>query len=472
MNSQNRISSDEANATKVFVRIRPFNVKERKLTEDTKQLPYVLRVDENNPSLITTLDPSKEMLPKDTYVFERCFDDLVASYALEEGAKGKIDAAEKRKVGKDQSLVYSHVGKPVLTNALQGYNGCVFAYGQTGSGKTFTMMGPTNIAVAKCDPSTPRVRDKKGLSESVTPRLSGESNETNGATQTSGVSTPMDALEDSALGGEEAESAGLEGIIPRLTREMIDELHRKREKDSSLSFRIEMEYFEIYNEKVMDLLTAGGNKNVELRVRNSASGPYIEGLSRKHVEDERQIFKLIRKGNLERHTAATKMNDRSSRSHAILSFHITQFRLDMNDNASKIVSKLNLVDLAGSERTGASGVEGKQFKEATKINLSLTTLGRVIDALASISQNKKGVFCPYRDSNLTWVLADSLGGNCKTTMVATVSPHAVNFEETCQTLRYASRAKQIVTKVVVNEDPTGPSNQTADRRGATSAADH
>ncbi|CAJ1022805.1 putative Kinesin motor domain containing protein, partial [Leishmania utingensis] len=135
------------------------------------------------------------------------------------------------------------------------------------------------------------------------------------------------------------------------------------------------------------------------------------------VSREEDVARVIRKGMQERHTAATKFNDRSSRSHAILTFNIVQLSMDDSDNAFQMRSKLNLVDLAGSERTGAAGAEGNEFHDGVKINQSLTVLGRVIDRLADLSQNKGGgLSIPYRDSNLTWVLSDSIGGNSQTSM--------------------------------------------------------
>lgn len=560
-------AGNESSATKVFVRVRPFNQKERNLsagnattttatgssgsggptpsnmTGDRSGTPppqtasfalpiggldsaggasaYPLlccvRVEESRPNLITTLDPSKQFSPKDTYVFERCFNSATKPVrTLEDATQGTITEEERDELGKEQDEVYRYVGRPVLENTLEGYNGCVFAYGQTGSGKTFTMMGPVGLsttggnryggaggggeprtprtpragkaaggaAVAAATASAPNTISSGGAAVTVTgssaaplngvpPLNLGSSSEEPLTACSPGSITPVSCTTSRSTAGtthtlviDDGAKREMEGIIPRLTRDLFQHLHRKRELDSTHSFRVELEYYEIYNERVIDLLpsSSGGSGAApgsplsgELRVRNSAHGPYIEDLQRKHVEDEQQVLRWLRKGNAERHTAATKMNDRSSRSHAILVLHIAQMRLGDDGgeggSVSRVTSKLNLVDLAGSERTGASGVAGQHFKEATKINLSLTALGRVIDALADLSQGKHGVFCPYRDSNLTWLLMDSLGGNSKTTMVATVSPHAVNFDEICQTLRYASRAKQIVTKAIVNEDP-------------------
>ncbi|KAG5480556.1 hypothetical protein LSCM1_06260 [Leishmania martiniquensis] len=518
---------NETSATKVFVRVRPFNAAERGKAGGEPMA--IVTVSDENPSHITTLDPSKGYQPKTTYVFDRCFNSAAAGVsdeaqrlllgdakdngsqptaltALEEGV---VEVARNPILldclRRDQAAVYGQVGRPVLLNALAGYNGCVFAYGQTGSGKTYTMMGPPGTfgstvmgahaqlkSVTATATPTPVKKFRRAATAyngplRWTPDVSAEEAaelhtesfasmipSTGGQRDTMSLagdrSSPRDcslsALSDAAATRSRrsrhqdskslytGEEVGLQGIVPRLVRELFAELHQKREQDSSHSFRVEVEYYEIYREKVMDLLSSGGG-NVELRVRHSKSaGPYVENLTRKHVVDEGEVLRLLRHGNLRRHTASTVMNDRSSRSHAIFVLHLVQMRISDTDSTSaKVSSKVNLVDLAGSERTGAHHVEGDQFKEGVVINSSLTVLGRVIDALADKSSGKRHVFCPYRDSVLTWLLMDSLGGNSKTTMVATVSPHPSNFDEACQTLRYASRAKQIVTKVVVNEDP-------------------
>ncbi|CAG9572757.1 putative kinesin [Leishmania major strain Friedlin] len=499
----------------------------------------ILTVSDEHPSHITTLDPSKGYQPKATYVFDRCFNSATACVteeaqrlllgngkdvgtaptaftALEEAsAEGSINPILLECLKRDQAAVYGHVGRPVLLNALAGYNGCVFAYGQTGSGKTYTMMGPPGVfgatvsgAPGQVRAVTPAKKFRRAATAyngqlrwtpeasaddvmdsrfqsfvSVTPRAHVRTPCSGGHRDTMSMvgeaPLPMDCslsvssdvlLQRSRRGSRcdsnvlyLGEEEGLQGIVPRLVRELFAELHQKREQDNSHSFRVEVEYYEIYREKVIDLLSSSaaaaagvsGSGSVELRVRHSKSaGPYVENLTKKHVDDEGEVFRLLRHGNLRRHTASTAINDRSSRSHAIFVLHLVQMRISNDDSASaKVSSKVNLVDLAGSERTGAHSVEGDQFKEGVVINSSLTVLGRVIDALADKSSGKRNVFCPYRDSVLTWLLMDSLGGNSKTTMVATVSPHSSNFDEACQTLRYASRAKQIVTKVVVNEDP-------------------
>ncbi|XP_041422243.1 kinesin-like protein KIF13A isoform X2 [Xenopus laevis] len=288
-----------------------------------------------------------------------------------------------------QEAVFQCLGEGILDNAFQGYNACIFAYGQTGSGKSFSMMGTA---------------DKPGL-------------------------------------------------IPRLCCELF---HRASEEESdSQSFKVEVSYMEIYNEKVRDLLDPKGNRH-SLKVReHKVLGPYVDGLSQLAVTNFEDIESLMSEGNKSRTVAATNMNEESSRSHAVFSIIVTQTLYDhKSGNSGERVSKVSLVDLAGSERVSKTGAAGERLKEGSNINKSLTTLGLVISSLADQAAGKgKSKFVPYRDSVLTWLLKDNLGGNSKTAMIATISPAADNYEETLSTLRYADRAKRIVNHAVVNEDP-------------------
>lgn len=287
----------------------------------------------------------------------------------------------------DQNIVYNEIAKEFLDHNFEGYNTCIFAYGQTGSGKTFTMMG-----------------NKES-----------------------------------------------EGIIPRTCRELFERIDQKLKDNTSSTVRIS--YFEVYNEQVRDLLVPITNKSQparHLRVRESPTeGPYVEDLLEYIVKDAEQVMKYIQQGNRNRVTAATNMNDQSSRSHAVVTLNVKQVHYSPDSDATEEkTSQLRLVDLAGSERANATGATGVRLKEGSNINKSLSTLGRVIASLASPSQNHQLV--PYRDSVLTWLLKESLGGNSRTAMVACVSP--VDYEETLSTLRYADQAKRIKTRAVVNQD--------------------
>ncbi|CAI9588612.1 unnamed protein product [Staurois parvus] len=288
-----------------------------------------------------------------------------------------------------QDVVFQCLGENILQNAFEGYNACIFAYGQTGSGKSYTMMG----------------------------------------------------------------TADQPGLIPRLCSALFE--RTQKEETDELSFKVEVSYMEIYNEKVRDLLDPKGSRQ-SLKVReHKVLGPYVDGLSKLAVTSYKDIESLMSEGNKSRTVAATNMNEESSRSHAVFNIILTHTITDVQSATSgEKVSKLSLVDLAGSERATKTGAAGERLKEGSNINKSLTTLGLVISALADQGAGKnKNKFVPYRDSVLTWLLKDSLGGNSKTAMVATVSPAADNYDETLSTLRYADRAKNIVNHAVVNEDP-------------------
>ncbi|ESO83151.1 hypothetical protein LOTGIDRAFT_133948, partial [Lottia gigantea] len=288
-----------------------------------------------------------------------------------------------------QEAVFEALGVEILERAYEGYNGCIFAYGQTGSGKSYSMMG---------------THEQKG-------------------------------------------------IIPRLCDTMFEKIKTSTKED--LVYKVEVSYMEIYNEKVHDLLDLKGNKQ-NLKVReHSILGPYVDGLSMLAVSSFEDINNLMNEGNKSRTVAATNMNNESSRSHAVFNIVLTQTLTDLASGVSgEKVSKLSLVDLAGSERAQKTGAVGDRLKEGSNINKSLTTLGLVISSLADQAAGKnKNKFVPYRDSVLTWLLKDNLGGNSKTVMIATISPAGDNYEETLSTLRYADRAKRIVNHAVVNEDP-------------------
>uniref|UniRef100_A0A452QJP2 Kinesin family member 13A n=1 Tax=Ursus americanus TaxID=9643 RepID=A0A452QJP2_URSAM len=288
-----------------------------------------------------------------------------------------------------QEVVFKCLGEGILEKAFQGYNACIFAYGQTGSGKSFSMMG----------------------------------------------------------------SAEQLGLIPRLCCALFKRI--SLEQNESQTFKVEVSYMEIYNEKVRDLLDPKGNRQ-SLKVReHKVLGPYVDGLSQLAVTSFEDIESLMSEGNKSRTVAATNMNEESSRSHAVFNIIITQTLYDLQSgNSGEKVSKVSLVDLAGSERVSKTGAAGERLKEGSNINKSLTTLGLVISSLADQAAGKgKNKFVPYRDSVLTWLLKDNLGGNSQTSMIATISPAADNYEETLSTLRYADRAKRIVNHAIVNEDP-------------------
>lgn len=297
-----------------------------------------------------------------------------------------------------QRQVYKDIGEEMLLHAFEGYNVCIFAYGQTGAGKSYTMMGK--------------------------------------------------------------QEQDQEGIIPLLCEDLFTKISDNN--DNSMSYSVEVSYMEIYCERVRDLLNPKNKGNLRVR-EHPLMGPYVEDLSKLAVTSYTDIQDLMDSGNKARTVAATNMNETSSRSHAVFNIIFTQKRHDSeSENTSEKVSKISLVDLAGSERADSTGAKGTRLKEGANINKSLTTLGKVISALAEMdsapnknNKKKKKVesFIPYRDSVLTWLLRENLGGNSRTAMVAALSPADINYDETLSTLRYADRAKQIRCNAVINEDP-------------------
>lgn len=242
-----------------------------------------------------------------------------------------------------------------------------------------------------------------------------------------------------------------QGIIPRMCDKLFERLETLNE-DPNYDYTVEVSYLEIYFERVRDLLNPQNKKPLKVR-EHRALGPYVEDLTKLVVTNYKDIKDLIDLGNKSRTTAATRMNETSSRSHAVFTLMLTQRRYDpgLNRKGEK-VSKISLVDLAGSERADSTGAEGLRLKEGATINKSLTTLGKVISALEVNTKKKSNQHIPYRESVLTWLLKENLGGNSKTAMIAAISPADINYDETLSTLNYANRAKNIVCKAVVNED--------------------
>ncbi|KAF2172520.1 hypothetical protein M409DRAFT_17753 [Zasmidium cellare ATCC 36951] len=362
---------------KVVVRVRPFNSREldRKAKcivsmKDTQTVLIPPPPDGKNKPVKAALEGNK------TFAFDRSY----WSFNRQDGHFA------------GQEDVFTDLGKPLLDNAFQGYNNCIFAYGQTGSGKSYSMMG---------------------------------------------------------YGKEE-------GVIPRICRDMFERIEGIVSQDKNMGATVEVSYLEIYNERVRDLLNPSNKGNLKVR-EHPSTGPYVEDLAKLVVRSFTEIEHLMDEGNKARTVAATNMNETSSRSHAVFTLTLTQKRHDVETNMdTEKVAKISLVDLAGSERATSTGATGARLKEGAEINRSLSTLGRVIAALADMSTAKakaKGMQVPYRDSVLTWLLKDSLGGNSLTAMIAAISPADINFEETLSTLRYADSAKRIKNHAVVNEDP-------------------
>ncbi|XP_059947456.1 kinesin-like protein KIF14 isoform X1 [Mesoplodon densirostris] len=350
----------------VAVRVRPFSTREK--SEEASQVVFL------NGEEIAVEHPSMRQVY--SFVYDLCF--------------WSVDECHPRFAS--QMAVYKALAAPLLEQAFEGFNTCLFAYGQTGSGKSYTMMG---------------------FSEEP-------------------------------------------GIIPRFCEGLFAEIARKQTQE--VSYHLEMSFFEVYNEKIHDLLVCkgeNGQRKQTLRVReHPASGPYVEGLSTNVVSSYPDIQIWLELGNKRKATAATGMNDKSSRSHSVFTLVMTQTKTEFVEGEEldhRIRSRINLVDLAGSERCSQTQTSGERLKEGVSINKSLLTLGKVISALSEQASGRR-TFIPYRESVLTWLLKESLSGNSKTSMIATVSPAASSVEETLSTLRYATQARLIVNAARVNED--------------------
>ncbi|XP_051871609.1 kinesin-like protein KIF15-A [Pristis pectinata] len=299
-----------------------------------------------------------------------------------------------------QEAVFSAVGRGIIESCMNGYNGTIFAYGQTGSGKTFTMLGPSD--------------DSDNFTHN------------------------------------------LRGIIPRSFEYLFYLINREKEKaGEGKSFLCKCSFIEIYNEQIFDLLDPAST-GLFLR-ENIKTGVFVEGVIEQVVTSAAEAYQVLSVGWRNRSVASTSMNRESSRSHAVFALGI-ESRERINSLVNIRMSRLNLVDLAGSERQKDTQAEGLRLKEASSINRSLSCLGHVIMGLVDVA-NGKSRHISYRDSKLTFLLRDSLGGNAKTYIIANVHPGSKCFGETLSTLQFARRAKLIKNKAIVNEDTQGSVHQ-------------
>ena len=305
-----------------------------------------------------------------------------------------------------QEDIYNALGEEFLDHNFEGYHTCIFAYGQTGSGKSYTMMG-----------------------------------------------TPQQP-----------------GLIPRTCEDLFERIEAS--DSPHISYTVRVSYFEVYNEHVRDLLSSHQSTAAHpnyLKIRESPTeGPYVKDLIDVPVKNYAELLRWMRLGDNSRTTASTKMNDTSSRSHAVFTIMLKQIHHDLStDSTTERMARIRLVDLAGSERAKATEATGARLREGSNINKSLTTLGRVIAALADPrhgrvhngGKTRSKDVVPYRDSILTWLLKDSLGGNSKTAMIACIAPS--DYDETLSTLRYADQAKHIRTRAVVNQDSVSAAERDA-----------
>ncbi|KAL3860748.1 hypothetical protein ACJMK2_010823, partial [Sinanodonta woodiana] len=293
-----------------------------------------------------------------------------------------------------QEQIFSIAARSIIESCVAGYNGTIFAYGQTGSGKTYTMLGPAE--------------------------------------------------------GEDSFQHEMRGIVPRSFECLFNAISREQNGNPGKEFLLKCTFLEIYNEQVFDLLEPG----VGLHLRESMkAGAFVEGLQEVVIRDPSEAYQTLNRGWINRTVASTSMNRESSRSHAVFTI-VIESKAEKEGVKLVKTSQLNLVDLAGSERQKDTNASGQRLKEASNINQSLSTLGNVINSLVSCS-NGKTRHIPYRDSKLTFLLRNSLGGNAKTHMIACIHPGAKCFGETLSTLQFAKRAKMIKNKAVINEDTEG-----------------
>ncbi|KAG8510366.1 LOW QUALITY PROTEIN: Kinesin-like protein KIF21A, partial [Galemys pyrenaicus] len=324
-------------------------------------------------------------------------------------------------IASQQAQIYTQCVEKLIEGCFEGYNATVFAYGQTGAGKTYTM----------------------------------------------GTGFDVNLVEEE------------QGIISRAVRHLFRSIEEKRQaaQDSGLpppDFKVNAQFLELYNEEVLDLFDTtrdvdAKNKKSNIRIHEDAAGGiYTVGVTTRTVNTESEMMQCLKLGALSRTTASTQMNVQSSRSHAIFTVHLCQTRLcppadaevpaDNKDAAESpqmnefetLTAKFHFVDLAGSERLKRTGATGERAKEGISINCGLLALGNVISALGD--KSKRATHVPYRDSKLTRLLQDSLGGNSQTVMIACVSPSDRDFMETLNTLKYANRARNIKNKVMANQD--------------------
>nr|XP_010981073.2 kinesin-like protein KIF15 isoform X1 [Camelus dromedarius] len=366
-NCQSNQPSNEGDAIKVFVRIRPPTEGSGSADGEQNLCLSVLSS--------TTLRLHSNPEPK-TFTFDHVAD---------------MDTT--------QESMFSTVAKGIVESCMSGYNGTIFAYGQTGSGKTFTMMGPSE---------------------------------------------------------SDNFSHNLRGVIPRSFEYLFSLIDREKEKaGAGKSFLCKCSFIEIYNEQIYDLLDSA-SAGLYLR-EHIKKGVFVVGAVEQVLTSAAEAYQVLSGGWRNRRVASTSMNRESSRSHAV--FTITIESMEKSHETVNIrTSLLNLVDLAGSERQKDTHAEGMRLKEAGNINRSLSCLGQVITALVDVGNGKQRHVC-YRDSKLTFLLRDSLGGNAKTAIIANVHPGSRCFGETLSTLNFAQRAKLIKNKAVVNEDTQGNVSQ-------------
>ena len=334
---------------RVYIRFRPFNIIENELLSTG----VGWETPEYNDNEVVTIKTKNDNNNGPSFKFDKVF---------------KSDTP--------QIEIYNNVGKEIIKDIIDGYNGTIFAYGQSGSGKTFTMYG------------------------------------------------------------NDIEDEDNKGLIPRIVNDIFEYVETC---DENVHFKFKLSVLQIYKEIIYDLLT--GEKNLQIK-ENTIRGIYVDGLSEVYLSSVDDFLNYAELAEKNRKVGETRLNQQSSRSHSIMILEVTQ-KLKKENLVKKGI--LNLVDLAGSEKVSKTGAVGETLEEAKKINLSLSALGNVIHALTSNNE-----YIPYRDSKLTRILQESLGGNYKTSLIVACSPHSYNLEETITSLQFAQRAKTIKNKAKIN----------------------
>lgn len=334
-----------------------------------------------------------------------------------------------------QREIFDFVGASVVDGVVDGFHGCILAYGQTGAGKTYSMQGMTSSS------------DGSG-------GMGGEDDDD---------VVMMDEDEETDVGAEDMDGAHA-GLIPRVLKRLFKRVDDERaaalNSGGNAEFEVKCSYLEIYNETLRDLLMSGEYDGPAPNIREDGKrGTFVENLLEERVVGAEQTYEAFLRGAANRRVGQTNMNADSSRSHSVFTISVTStVKSDASAPTTKKSALLHLVDLAGSERQKSTDAAGERLKEASAINKSLSALGNVIKALVDLADGKER-HVPYRDSKLTFLLKDALGGRSRCTLLACVSPAHVNLEETMSTLKFAQRAKLVKVRAVANEEAVGSSEE-------------
>ena len=334
-----------------------------------------------------------------------------------------------------QREIFDFVGASVVDGVVDGFHGCILAYGQTGAGKTYSMQGMTSSSDGSAG---------MGDDDDV-------------------VMMDEDEENDDAVGAEDMDGAHA-GLIPRVLKRLFkrvdDERAAAMHAGGNAEFEVKCSYLEIYNETLRDLLMSGEYDGPAPNIREDGKrGTFVENLLEERVVGAEQTYEAFLRGAANRRVGQTNMNADSSRSHSVFTISVTStVKSDASAPTTKKSALLHLVDLAGSERQKSTDAAGERLKEASAINKSLSALGNVIKALVDLADGKER-HVPYRDSKLTFLLKDALGGRSRCTLLACVSPAHVNLEETMSTLKFAQRAKLVKVRAVANEEAVGSSEE-------------